>query len=158
MRDHLSGWLIVAAAVVLQFLMEVTLGRVFVAPAILVPVLVYLSLLYSDYWSIEGAMWSGLVIDLLLHQPPGVSSVAMLSGIAVAGKLLKSTTGVLEVVFVFNALLASVFTDIVFIFLAARPVGSGFGMQTMLIVPRIVFVLLLYPGIPILLGRKNREF
>ncbi len=158
MRNHLTGWLIVAAAVVVQFLAEVTLGRVFVAPAILVPVLVYLSLLYSDYWSIEGAMWSGLVIDLLLHQPPGVSSIAMLTGIALAGRLLRSTTGVLEVVFVFNALLASVFTDIIFVFLAARPVGSGFGLQTVLIVPRILLVLLLYPGIPTLFGRKNREF
>lgn len=158
MREHLSGWLIISAVVVLQFLLEVTLGRVFVAPAILVPALVYLSLSDSDYWSIKGAFWSGFLIDLLLHQPLGVSSIAMLFGIALTGRVLRATTGALEMTFVVNAFMASLLSDMFFIFLAARPVGSGFGISTLLIVPRILFSLLLYLAVPMLFGRKSREF
>ncbi|MCK5132335.1 MAG: hypothetical protein KAR40_09325 [Candidatus Sabulitectum sp.] len=155
MKNHLFGWLIVSLAIAVQFLLEVTLGRVLAAPAILVPVLVYLSLSDSHYWAVEGAFWSGFVIDLLLHQPPGVSSIAMLLGIALARRVLRVTTGALEMTFFINALLASILTDLFFIFLAARPLGSGFGASTLLIVPRILFSLLLYLGISLLFGRRR---
>lgn len=158
MRERVYSWLIISGAMVLQFLLEVTLGRTFAAPAILVPVLVYLSLSDSDYWSIEGAFWSGFVIDLLLHQPLGVSSLAMLCGIALARRILKVTTGALEMTFVIHALVASIFSDLFFIFLAARPVGSAFGISTLLVFPRVLFSLFLYLAIPMLFGRKNREF
>ncbi len=157
MKSHLWGWMIVSVAIAVQFLLEVTLGRVVVAPAVLVPVLVYLSLSESDYWSLEGAFWSGFVIDLLLHQPPGVSSLAMLSGIALSGRMLQITTGAHEMTFLMNALMASLFSDLLFIFLAARPVGSGFGSSTLLIVPRILFSLLFYLGIPFLFGKRSRD-
>jgi hypothetical protein len=158
MRDHLSGWLIVAMGITVQFLLEVTLGRVYAAPAVVVPLLVYLSLSDSDYWAVEGALWSGLVMDLLLHHPPGVSSISMLLGIGFAGRLLRSTTGALEISFVFNAVLASLLSDLLFIFLAARPVGSEFGLNTLLILPRIIVVLLFYPGIAIVSGRRSRKY
>ncbi len=157
MREHLSGWLIVSLAITAQFLLEATLGRVVTAPAILVPVLVYLSLSHSNYWSIEAAFWSGFAIDLLLHQPIGVSSIAMLTGIALSRWILRVTTGALDMTFVINAFLASILSDLFFIFLAARPVGSGFGISTLLIVPRVLFSLLLYMIIPVMFGRKSRE-
>lgn len=157
MKNRLRGWLIVFVVIVVQFLLEVTLGRVVVAPAVLVPVLVYLSLSDSDYWSLEGAFWSGFFIDLLLHQPPGVSSLAMLSGIALSGKMLQITTGAHEMTFLMNALTASLFSDLFFVFLAARPVGSGFSFSTLLIVPRILFPLLVYLSVPFLLGKRRRN-
>ncbi len=158
MKDHLIGWLVVSGAVVLQFLLELTLGRVFVAPAILVPALVYLSLSDSNYWAIEGAFWSGFAIDLLLHQPVGISSLAMLSGIAFSNWVLRKTTGALEMTFVINALVASLITDFLFVFLACRPLGSGFSFTSLLFVPRILFTLLFYLAVPILSGRRSREF
>ncbi|MCD4707031.1 MAG: hypothetical protein K8S62_04755 [Candidatus Sabulitectum sp.] len=158
MREHLSGWLIISLAIIVQFLLEVTIGRVIVAPAILVPALVYLSLSHSNYWSIEAAFWSGFAIDLLLHQPIGVSSIAMLSGIALSRWILRVTTGALDMTFVINGFLASILSDLFFVFLAARPVGSGFGISTLLVVPRILFSLLLYLGIPMMFGRRSREF
>lgn len=158
MKNKLLGWLIVSAVIIVQFLLEVTLGRVFVAPAVLVPVLVYLSLSDSDYWVIEGAFWSGFAMDLLLHQPVGVSSLAMLAGIAVSGRLLRVTTGALEMTFVFNALLASIATDLIFIFLASRPVGSGFSAASLLILPRIMLPVLLYLAVPFISGTRGRRF
>lgn len=157
MMNHLRGWVIVSVVIAVQFLLEVTLGRVVVAPAVLVPVLVYLSLSDSDYWSLEGAFWSGFVIDLLLHQPPGVSSLAMLSGIALSGRILQITTGAHEMTFLMNALMASIFSDLFFIFIAARPVGSGFSAFTFMIIPRILFPLLVYLGISLLAGKRSRE-
>ncbi len=156
MKSHLFGWLVVFLAVVAQFLFEVTFGRIFVAPAILVPVLVYLSLSDSDFWSVEGAFWSGFVIDLLLHQPLGVSSISMLAGIALAERFLKVATGILEMTFVIKALLASLLSDLFFIFLAARPIGSGFSFETFLIFPRILISLLLFLSFPLLTGKKSR--
>ncbi len=158
MRERLYGWLIISGVIVVQFLLEVTLGRVVVAPAILVPVLIYLSLSDSDYWSIEGAFWSGFAIDLLLHQPLGVSSLAMLCGIALARRILRVTTGAVEMTFVIHALVASILSDLFFIFLAARPVGSAFGISSLLVLPRILFPLFFYIVIPMLFGRKSREF
>ena len=157
MRASLAGWLVVFLAIIVQFLFEVTLGRVFVAPAILVPVLVYMSISDSDHWAIEGAFWSGFVIDLLLHQPLGVSSVSMLLGISFSSWLLKVTTGAVEMTFIVNALLASILSDLCFVFLAARPVGSGFSLNTLLIAPRILIPLALYMSIPMLFGRRVRD-
>ena len=158
MTERVSGWLLVCAAIVVQFLLEVTLGRIIVAPAILVPVLVYLTISESDYWAIEGAFWSGLVLDLLLHQPFGVSSISMLCGIALSNWLLRVTTGALRMTFFINALLSSVLSDLLFIFLAARPAGSEFSVATVLIIPRILVPLLLYIGVSLLFGRSGRQF
>ncbi|MEA3267283.1 MAG: hypothetical protein U9P42_10135 [Candidatus Fermentibacteria bacterium] len=157
MKNHLRGWVIVSVVIAVQFLLEVTLGRIAVAPAVLVPVLVYLSLSDSDYWSLEGAFWSGFVIDLLLHQPPGVSSLAMLLGIALSGRILQITTGAHEMTFLINAFMASLFSDLFFIFLAGRPVGSGFSVFAFMIVPRILFPMLIYLGIFFLAGKRSRE-
>jgi len=157
MKERMSGWLIVFSAVLVQFLLEVTLGRAIVAPAVLVPVLVYLSLSRSDFWAIEGVLISGLVLDILLHQLPGVSSLSMLCGIAMSDMLLKITTGALRMTFVVNALIASLLSDILFILLAARPFGSGFGPATLLIVPRVLFPLLIFISVPLLFGKSKKE-
>ncbi len=158
MSERLSTWLIVSAAIILQFLLEVTLGRIAVAPAIVVPVLVYLALSHSNYWAIEGAFWSGFILDLLLHQPIGTSSLAMLIGIALSRWLLRITTGALEMTFVVNALVASILSDLLFIFLANQPIGGGFSISSLLIIPRILFTLVFYLAVPLLLGRGSREF
>ena len=157
MSRRLSGWLIVAAGVLIQFLMEVTFGRVLIAPAVLVPVLVYLSISREDYWSIEGAFWSGFALDLLLHQTPGTTSLAMLLGIALSRWLLEITTGAVKMTFVAGALTASVFTDLFFILLASSPPGSGFSVSTVLILPRIILPILVYLTFPLLFTGRIAE-
>ena len=157
MNRRFSGWLIVFTGVLLQFIFEITLGRVAVAPAILVPLLVYLSISRGDYWSIEGAFWSGFMLDLLLHHTPGVSSLAMILGISFSGWLLRVTTGAAQMTFVASALIASVFSDIIFILLASYPTGSGFSVSTLLVIPRVALPLMLYLAIPLLVtGRTAR--
>ncbi len=157
MKNYWITWFIVFATVLIQFFLEVSVGRVLVAPAILVPLLVYLSLYNSDYWSIEGAFWSGFVLDLLLHQPVGVSSFSMLCGIAISARILAFSTGAFEMTFVIKAIIASVVADLIFIFLAARPVASGFGISTLLVLPRILVSVLLYSGLLILFGGSKRQ-
>lgn len=157
MSRRFEGWLLVSAGILIQFLLEVTLGRVAVAPSVLVPLLVYLSISRSEYWSIEGAFWSGFVMDLLLHQTPGTTSVAMLLGIALSKWLLQITTGAVRLTFVAGALIASVFTDLIFILLASYPPGSGFSISTFLILPRILLPVILYLILPIVFtGRIAR--
>lgn len=157
MSSRLGGWLVVSAAVILQFLLEVTLGRVLVAPALVVPTLVYLSISREDYWSIEGAFWTGIVMDMLLHHPPGTSSLAMILGISFSGWIMRITTGALRMTFAANALIASLVSDTIFIFLAYSPTGSGFSLKTLLILPRIAVPLFLFLAIPLLLGGKIPE-
>ncbi len=154
MSSRLGGWLIVSAAVILQFLLEVTLGRTLVAPALVVPALVYLSISREDYWSIEGAFWTGLVMDMLLHHPPGTSSLAMILGISLSGWIMRITTGAVRMTFVANALIASLISDTLFVFLASSPAGSGFSPGTLLIVPRIVVPLAIFLSVPLFLGGK----
>jgi hypothetical protein len=158
MKGRMFGWLLVSAAVIIQFLLEVTLGRLIVAPAVLVPVLVYLSLSDSDFWAVEGALWSGLALDLLLHQLPGVSSLSILCGIALSDLVLKITTGALRMTFFVNAFISSIIADFLFILLASKPVGSEFSQATLLIFPRILFPLVLFVSVPLLFRRRKREF
>lgn len=156
MSKQFWGWLIVLIAVIIQFLFEVTFSRVLVAPAILIPVLVYLSKSESDYWAIEGAFWSGFALDLLLNQQVGISSLSMLSGIAFSNWVLRELTGVQELTFLVNALIASIVSDLIFILLAARPIGSGYGVATFLIIPRILVPVLLYFIFPLFWGKRAR--
>ncbi len=149
-------WLIVASAVILQFLFEVTLSRVFVAPAILIPVLVYLSQSESDYWAIEGAFWSGFALDLLLNQPIGISSLSMLLGISFSNWVLRKLTGAHELTFLVNTVIASIVSDLIFILFASRPIGAGFGGSTFFIIPRILVPVLLYFVFPLFWGKRAR--
>lgn len=157
MNRRLKGWLLVSGGIILQFLLEVTLGRVAAAPAVLVPLLVYMSISRDDYWSIEGAFWSGIVIDLLLHHPPGTSSLAMLLGIALSRWILEITTGAARMTFVAGAVTASIITDLLFILLAASPSGSGFSPATLLILPRILLPVMLYLSVPFFFKRFTAD-
>ena len=156
MSKRVLYWLIVSAAVILQFLFEVSLGRMLVAPAILVPLLVYLSTSESDYWAIEGAFWSGFALDLLLNQPVGVSSLSMLLGISFSNWALKELTGIHELTFIINTVIASIVSDLVFILFAANPIGSGFGISSLLVIPRVLVPVLLYFTFPLFWGKRAR--
>lgn len=158
MSRRLTGWLAVLSGILLQFFFELTVGRVYTAPAVLVPLLVYMSISRGDYWSIEGAFWSGFILDLLMHHPPGTTSLAMLLGISLSGWLLRITTGAVRMTFVANAFIASILSDLFFILLASSPVGSGFSSSTLLVVPRVALPLLFYLSIPLLFtGRFARS-
>ena len=157
MSRRFAGWLLVGAGIFSQFLLEVTFGRILVAPAVLVPLLVYLSISRGDYWSIEGAFWSGFAIDLLLHHTPGTTSMSLLLGIALSRWLLQITTGAVRMTFVAGALTASVFSDLIFILLASSPPGSGFSYSTILILPRILLPVLMYLALPLLFTGKASE-
>lgn len=140
----------------IQFLLELTLGRSAVAPAVLVPVIVYMSISRGDFWAVEGAFWSGFMIDLLMHQKPGVSSLAIMLGISFSRWLLSVTTGAVRMTFVANALIASLASDLLFILLSGSPAGTGFGARTLLVIPRTVLPLMLYLMIPLLFtGRSS---
>lgn len=158
MKHKFRGWAVVGLAVVVQFLLEVTLGRALVAPAVLVPLLVYLSITRGDYWAVEGAFWSGFVLDLLLHHIPGTSSLAMLLGMAFAGWITRVTTGALRMTFAANALTASIVADLLFIFLASSPVGSGYGVNTLLIIPRAVLPMTLFLLVPFVFSRRSAAY
>ncbi|PIE52129.1 hypothetical protein CSA37_08155 [Candidatus Fermentibacteria bacterium] len=149
-------WLAVFAAVAVQFLFEVTLGRLLVAPAILVPVLVYLGTYRDDTWSIEGAFWSGFVLDLLTQHAPGTSSMAMLLGISFSRWAFSVTTGAVQMTFAAKALVASIVSDVLFI-LITDPV-SGFGFRTLLLLPRTIAPLVIFLVIPVIFhGRNNKQ-
>ncbi len=153
MRPSARDLTAVVLTVTAQFLMEVTLGRILVAPNILVPLLMYLALNRDSRWGVQGAFFSGLSLDLLDHQPPGTSSLAMILGILAARKLLSATTAAGEVSFYFHAALASIFSDLLFILLASRPPGAFFGSETFMVLPRAVTPLALLAVLQISLLR-----
>jgi len=157
MNRRLAGWLIAGTVILVQFLLEVTLGRILIAPSLLVPLLVYLSISRGDYWSIEGAFWSGFALDLLLQHTPGTSSMAMLLGIALSRWLLQVTTGAVKTTFVAGAITASIFSDLIFILLASSPPGTGFTVFTLMIVPRIVLPILFYLFLPLVFTGRFKE-
>jgi cell shape-determining protein MreD len=132
----------VALIVIIQFLLEVTLGRFLFAPNLLVPMLVYLSMNRDGGWGIQGAFFTGLCLDLLTHQPPGTSSLSMILGILAAQSLLSTTTAAGAVSFYSHAAIASVVSDILFILLASRPPGLFFGQRVLLVFPRVLLPLL----------------
>lgn len=158
MSRRFTGWLVVSLGIVVQFLLEATMGRVATAPAILVPLLVYLSISGGDdYWQIEGALWSGIVLDLITQHAPGTSSAAMMAGMAASDWILRITTGAARMTFVAHAFLASVFSDLLFILLAGSPPGSGFGPGTIMLLPRAAVPLVLYLSVPVLLTGARRR-
>ncbi len=143
MRVSLWDAIAVTVTVVAQFLLEVTLGRVLAAPNILVPLLVYLSLNRDRGWGVEGAFFTGLCLDLLTHQPPGISSLALILGILAARSLLSTTTAAGGISFYSHAALSSIFSDLIFVLLASRPPGAYFGVRVLYLFPRIIAPLLL---------------
>lgn len=142
MRTSFLDSLSVALVVIVQFLLEVTLGRFAFAPNLLVPMLVYLSMNRDGGWGIQGAFFSGLCLDLLTHQPPGTSSLSIILGVFAAQTLLSATTAAGAVSFYSHAAIASIVSDILFILLASRPPGLFFGQRVLVVFPRILVPLL----------------
>lgn len=136
-----GGVLAVAGAVVLQFLLEVTMGRVFAAPDVLLLVLVYLSMNHGDRWAIEGAFWAGLCLDLLLHQPPGASSLGLLAGAGVATLVLDAVPRESRIAYLLAAGAGSVAGDAVFIFAASRPFLISMDSDILVVLPRALLTL-----------------
>lgn len=125
-----------AVTVIFQFMLEVTAGKVFVAPSLVPFMLVYLSENFEGFWAVEGAFWSGLCLDLLLHQPVGSSSVAYLAGMYAAGMFSRVSSGEGSGFLISMTAIAAAVSDAVFILLASRPIGSGFGPVLLKVVPR----------------------
>lgn len=125
-------------AVVLQFLLELTLGRIFFSPSLVSLTLVYLTLGHGPDWAVDGAFWSGICLDLLLHQPPGASSLALLSGLWTVRMLSRVSSGEGGGNLLLMTAAAVIVTDAVFIILATKPFGAGFGSQLLLVFPRAV--------------------
>ncbi len=134
---------VLAIAVIIQFLLELVAGRVFVAPSIIPFVLVYLSENYEKVWAIDGAFWSGICLDLLMHQPPGSSSIALLAGLYAAKGFSKLSSGEGKSYLISMTVIAVLVSDMVFILVASRPLGSGFSSALLLVVPRVVLTVII---------------
>lgn len=134
---------VLAAAVIIQFLLELTAGRVFVAPSLVPFVLVYLSENYERMWAVNGAFWSGLCLDLLLHQPLGSSSLAFLAGMYAAKAFSKLSSGEGKGYLLSMTAIAVLVSDTIFILIASRPLGSGFSSVLLLVIPRVVLTVII---------------
>ncbi len=135
--------LLLSVTVIIQFLLELTVGRVFLTPSLLPLVLVYFAENHGSRWAVDGAFWSGLCLDLLLHQPPGSSSLALLAGLYAAGILGEISAGEGRGSFLLMAAVAVVVSDSVFIIVASRPFGSGFSSMLLLSLPRLLITTVL---------------
>lgn len=142
--------LLLSGAVVLQFLLELTLGRRFIAPSMLSLTLVYLTLGHGSDWAVDGAFWSGLCLDFLLHQPPGSSPLALLAGLWTVRMLSRISAGEGGGNLLLMSAAAVIVTDGVFIILATRPFGAGFGPQLLVILPRAALTVALAGGVMVL--------
>ena len=131
-----TGILLLSVVVVFQFLMELTLGRIALAPSMLPLALVYLGENRGGNWVVDGAFWSGLSLDLLLHQPPGSTSLALIVGLWVAMRIGRLTAGEGTGNLLLMAAMAVAVSDVVFMVVASRPFGSGLGAGLLLAFPR----------------------
>lgn len=136
-----GGVLAVSGAVVIQFLLEVTLGRVFTAPDVLLLVLVYLSMSRGGRWSIEGAFWAGLGLDMLLHQPVGASSLALLAGMKAAELIFGAVPRESRGAYLLAAGAGSIVCDIVFFAAASRPFILSLDSDMLVVLPRAALTL-----------------
>ena len=134
---------VLAVAILTQFLMELTVGRLFIAPSLVPFVIVYLSENYEKMWAVNGAFWSGLCLDLLLHQPPGSSSLALLAGLYAAKAFSKLSSGEGKGYFLSMTAIAVLVSDTVFILVATRPLGSGFSSVLLLVIPRVILTVII---------------
>lgn len=123
--------------------MELTVGRVFVAPSLVPFILVYLSENYERMWAVDGAFWSGLCLDYLLHQPPGSSSLALLAGLYAARAFSRLSSGEGKGYLLSMTIIAVMVSDTVFILAAKRPIGSGFSSVLLPVIPRAVLTVII---------------
>ncbi len=139
---HRGGIVLLTLAVVVQFLMEVTLGRILAAPSILSLALVYLMLNRGTRWSIDGAFWSGLSLDLLLHQPPGASSLALMCGLYVSRRIAGASAGESRMMLLVLTAITSLVSDSVFMLVVSRVRGWGAGESMLIVFPRLLLTVL----------------
>ena len=130
--------LVLGFTLIIQFLLELTVGRMFLAPALVPFVLVYFTENYEKMWAVDGAFWSGLCLDFLLHQPPGSSSLALLAGLYAVRAFSRLSSGEGKGNLLSMTAIAVIVSDTVFILVASRPVGSGFSSVLLLVIPRMV--------------------
>ncbi|MBD3370249.1 hypothetical protein GF402_07805 [Candidatus Fermentibacteria bacterium] len=116
------GSLALVVTVLVQLLLEVTLGRILVAPDVVVLTLVYLATQHDSHWAIAGAFWAGLGLDMLLHLPPGASVLGLLLGMRAAVLLRRSAARETGTVLVLMAMAASVIRDLVVVGLSISQV------------------------------------
>ncbi len=134
--------LVLTFTVILQFLLELTIGRIFIAPSLIPLVLVYVSENYENMWTVDGAFWSGLALDLLLHQPPGSSSLSLLIGLFAARAFSKLSSGAGRSFLLSMIAIAVLVSDTVFILIASRPIGSGFSSMLLIVIPRMIITVI----------------
>ncbi len=131
-----------AFTIILQFLLELTATRILVAPSLVSIVLVYFSENYENLWAVDGAFWSGIVLDLLLHQPPGSSSLALLVGLFVARAFSRLSSRESRSYLLSMMVIVVLVSDTVFILVASRPIGSGFSSVLLLVIPRMIITVI----------------
>lgn len=122
--------------VIFQFMLELTAGRIFIAPSLIPFMLVYLSENFESNWAVDGAFWSGLCLDLLLHQPAGSSSLAFLAGMYAAGLFSRVSSGEGSGYLMSMTVIAVLVSDAVFIIVASRPIGTGLSPALLKVFPR----------------------
>ncbi len=147
--------------VIFQFMLELTAGRVFLAPSLIPFMLVYLSENFENNWAVDGAFWSGLCLDLLLHQPVGSSSLAFLAGMYAAGLFSRISSGVGSGYLVSMTVIAVIVSDCIFVLVASRPIGSGLSPVLLKVFPRAALTALtagaILSGASWLTGFRSRK-
>lgn len=142
MLDYLGrnrrGFLSILAAVFGQFLLELTLGRVLFAPNLVCIVLLYLMVNRGPFWAADGAFWAGLVLDALLRQPLGSSSLALMLSLQLGRAILSSLSSDNRVVFFLTVGAVTLASDLSTLVLGSRPFLSSFGWNWAIVVPRSV--------------------
>lgn len=159
-RVGMGQVLALSAAVVIQVLLEVTLGRVFIAPNIVALVLVHLTISYGDFWAVEGCFWAGLCLDFMLHQPVGASSFSLVCGLSAGTFLLAASSRENRLSLLVAAAGASLFSDAVFMVIASRPFLTSLDSGLLLVFPRAALTAaagLLGMGAASLAGLARRE-
>jgi len=137
-------------------MLELTLGRIFAAPSVIPLVLVYLTLNHGNSWATDGAFWSGLVIDMLMHQPIGASSLALLCGMYTVRVLNRQSAGETRLFFLIAVVFAVGISDVVFIFAASRPFAAGVLTPLLEVIPRILVTI--FAALTILILSSKMKF
>ncbi|MBN1434902.1 hypothetical protein JW921_09090 [Candidatus Fermentibacterales bacterium] len=136
LRRNLSGLISLSAACFGQFLLELTLGRVFVAPNLVSIVLVYLMINRGKFWEVDGAFWAGILLDGLLRTPPGSSSLALMIAMKAGGAMLSSLSIENRAVFFLTIGIVSLVSDLLTLVLSSRPFLMFFDWSWAVVLPR----------------------
>lgn len=135
-KKNIKRGLLLIAVALIQFLSELTLGRIFISPNFLTLFLVYMMVNRGQFWAVGGAFWAGIIIDGLLHQPLGVSSLALLVAIQAGRILLASFSSQNRLVFFITVATVTFITDISVLILASKPFLASFSWTWLAVIPR----------------------